>query len=305
MVTTFVTHSNLQQSAANLDNTRVYRQCQEAKMAINYLQLIENLAIMFKLQRPNIDNIIDNFIATIDWAKNVVITYKAYCKTNNIQIVKDPSNNLRWLSNQINKNADEKYILKGYVNHPATLAWTGYLEGLKYYYNIHYYESVKRQFNIDSNTKPYQLLSTNPDLPWWITNPIIQASYKNNLLFKELTRQRTEWYMYKSDFMDVTQTPIFACGNLWLAKLNRDQLQIIAKCNNINEIPVSFMWQVCDIPNYSQKGSPIQITDVEGYPAINGGILYTMYYNSLIPEYFRQIAYYWYYKLTYSKLIVS
>lgn len=293
MVTTFVVDSDLRKSAYMLSKKHVHNQCREALMAIGYLNKINYVCTLLNLPTcPNINNnVIQDFLAKVNWARQIVIQYKAYCKNINYELVFNRNQSTyRWLpsSRKDLLVESENYLFKGYVNHPATLAWVGHVEALMEYCNIHNNVSIERGFQ--SNIENF-IIDKPIIWPWWIKNPIVIASYRNNLLMKELIRGYEPWYTKMTDFIAVKNHAIFSCGNIWLAKLDEQTLYNIHN-NNLQQLN---LWEICDKPNYgSTSKTVINKVNIIEYPGCDykmGWYLYYLLINDKFPVQYKLAAF--------------
>ena len=298
MVTSFIVHSDLNTSANLLDHShahghhpRLNNQCREAIMMINYLEKINFIVQMFNFpvcptyqSTDSIEIKVKVFLAQVNWAKEVVSTYRNHCKQQNMELAVS-STTYRWITygDKDMLSPGEKFLFKGYINHPATLAWAGHLNALKYYCNVHRDVSIKRGYHV---TIPEYPVQEPIQFPWWVTNDIMHTSYRNNLLWKEIVRNEPPWYTVNEYFTSVAEHPIYGCGNLWLAKLDYDTLLLIAN----NQVDQLKFWQICDPPNYSNPKSKVQIVEEKGKPGKHGWCLYQIYTNQNIHQYFRNAS---------------
>ena len=87
----------------------------------------------------------------------------------------------------------------GYINHPMTKMWDGYVGGLKHYFNLCIDEWVRRGYKnkmekyTDDTSGASALWSGKPDLggsisevlPWWFFNSQIHETMKASLIRKD------------------------------------------------------------------------------------------------------------------------
>jgi hypothetical protein len=73
---------------------------------------------------------------------------------------------------------------KAWSNHPAVLMWKGYVDGLKYYYNIFWWECVNNRGVKAKKLQPFEGF-LNSELPPWVGNERFHASHRSNLLRKD------------------------------------------------------------------------------------------------------------------------
>lgn len=71
---------------------------------------------------------------------------------------------------------------RGWVNHPATLMWKGYVDALKLYYNLCVVEWQRR-----GCTNRMLLYPTveQPEMPWWMGIPEFHLGHQSNLIRKD------------------------------------------------------------------------------------------------------------------------
>ena len=71
---------------------------------------------------------------------------------------------------------------KGWINHPATKMWRGYLEALKLYYDTIVEEWINRGYN---NTMPMYIVNrSNVKLPHWLDEDFC-SRHRSALLYKD------------------------------------------------------------------------------------------------------------------------
>lgn len=86
---------------------------------------------------------------------------------------------------------------KGWSNHPAVMQWRGHLDALKYYFNVHRSEAIRRGIKI--SLPRYQGIAETADewnlseklgkqLPWFVNCPHFVYSHRASLMAKQ------EWY---------------------------------------------------------------------------------------------------------------
>jgi hypothetical protein len=86
-------------------------------------------------------------------------------------------------------NALEGKYKKGWVNHPATLAWVGHINALNHYTNVMIDEWVARGYN---NTMEKLPVTQPVEWPWWFTWDVLQNSHKASL-----NRKDPSYYSFK------------------------------------------------------------------------------------------------------------
>ena len=296
MVTTFVIHQNIYQSAKMLAKMHVHNQCREDIMAINYLLKLDYVCQLLQLQPcpaiPAIsDDIIADFLAKVAWARGIVTQYKDFAKEKQQELGYSKNNNsYQWFpyGRKDLLPEDYKFLFKGYVNHPATLAWAGHTQALMKHCNIHNQVALERDFK--SEIVPYDL-PEEVQWPWWVSNPIIIGSYRNNLLMKELVRGYDPWYTKDEEIVKIVEEPIYGCGNLWLVNLSYETLQLIYKeqWSQLN------FWEICDVPNYGVSGKTTtnKISLPEKMPkkdCLQGKYLYHLATHLEMPNFYKMWA---------------
>lgn len=78
---------------------------------------------------------------------------------------------------------DSESKSKGWVNHPATRSWTGYIDALKDYCNVMIKEWIKRGNN--NNMALYDIDSKEVKYPAWFSNKKVHYSHMARLLHKD------------------------------------------------------------------------------------------------------------------------
>jgi hypothetical protein len=71
---------------------------------------------------------------------------------------------------------------KGWVNHPCTIMWRGYVDALKHYYNLSITEWISRGYN---NTMSYEKITSKIIYPSFLGFDKFHASHRSNLLKKD------------------------------------------------------------------------------------------------------------------------
>lgn len=71
---------------------------------------------------------------------------------------------------------------KGWLNHPCTKMWTGFLPALKLYYNLSIYEWESRGYN--NNMALYDIDEESIVLPPWFGDAAFHRSHQSNLIRK-------------------------------------------------------------------------------------------------------------------------
>ena len=84
-----------------------------------------------------------------------------------------------------NKESKEKRIVIGFRNHPAVLQWRGYEDALKYYFNVHRAEALKREIKITASC--YTDLGPGGEIktPWFVNCPHYWYSHCASLYRKQ------------------------------------------------------------------------------------------------------------------------
>lgn len=224
---TFLTSSNYRESAKNLDDIRLEKQCIESQQI---LILIENLSLLSRLFNIPIPN---NPYLRRDWIRRVIIKY------NNIgKYLFYHQGNWIWISRKtkpyklkFNETAEiqkdgsilvfkktkrtftktiypkytvilnnDRLITFEFVYHPAVLMWLCYNESLKEYINAHIQElSIRNIDTLHMNT--YELDHNKNHKPIWVDDTEIHNNHKAILYIKEIKNNESAWYINKSDFV--------------------------------------------------------------------------------------------------------
>jgi len=88
--------------------------------------------------------------------------------------------------NVLNRSDHLKRTKSGKIawqNHPAVLMWAGYETALKHYFNAILLEWIARGYK--NNYEPYDDLSQDFEMPWWIGNEQFHSSHRQTLLSKD------------------------------------------------------------------------------------------------------------------------
>lgn len=278
MVTTFLLDTDIQKSANYLDNKRLFKQALEANTAIEYLAKIDYVANLFQLIFPvETTDIVQTFLSRVAWAKTVVETYKTYCKQHATALIYNKqTKTYRQVLTNVNNTllAEETYLFKGYVNHPAILAWVGHSNGLREYYNIHRLTAIQRGYK---TTIQPQIIDGSITYPWWTSNPILIVNYWNNLYWKEIMRVEKPWYVqpaFNDKLKILFDHPLFGTGNLWISKLDYQTVTNIYQ----NQVSNLNFYQICDTITYLPKDTMVpSMVDA-------GHLLYLIYLNNVPVE---------------------
>jgi hypothetical protein len=82
---------------------------------------------------------------------------------------------------QIINILDNKTDTKGWRSHPVVKMWVGYVDALKYYYNIIVAEWIKRGYQ---NNMPFYKLPNKVKMPWFVKCKAINYSHQASLIRK-------------------------------------------------------------------------------------------------------------------------
>jgi Pyrimidine dimer DNA glycosylase len=104
---------------------------------------------------------------------------------------------------------------RGYANHPITKMWTGYVDGLKFYFNCCIDEWAGRGYK--NTMEKYELPSETPPLPWWFFNEQVHEAMKASLLRKD--------EKYYSSRISLTSQEYSKFGYVWTNRLTKEQVQ--------------------------------------------------------------------------------
>lgn len=223
MVNTFFPRSTPQRSVKCLDSRRLNKQIVEAMQILNLLNDANYIVNHYSLDKcPEGKESGKLFYERVIWFKNVFKVFKdkkdyLCCnkKTNEYFITSD-------------KNIFDKYLTsnhrkitgKGFVCHPTTLSWIGFIDALKHYINLCIDEWILRG---NKNNRPkYILSSDNIIYPFWCTWKPMNSSHKSALIRKEIARNEPKWYMKKKYMYKIINTPYISAGYLWLTHLDED-----------------------------------------------------------------------------------
>tara|TARA_R110000824_G_scaffold82342_3_gene206376 strand:+ start:591 stop:1100 length:510 start_codon:yes stop_codon:yes gene_type:complete len=106
------------------------------------------------------------------------------------------------------------YDKKGWLNHPATVMWTGYENALKEYVNTMITEWKARGYN---NTMQYYDIGGWVTYPDWLGSERIHKSHRMNLLRKDFTYYSKFWPEEAiHNVMNIETYPYYwPVGNRW------------------------------------------------------------------------------------------
>lgn len=192
MVNTFLPYSSYQECARVLDWKRLGKQRVEAQQILRLLEDLEIVAAALNLPYAEGRDV-------REYVREVMREYRR-----GPMVVEDPaSGTFFWVPRgQVLEGG--RPLKLGWIHHPATLMWFGYLNSLRLYLSIMITEWVRRGY---VNNMPYPLISSPTSVipnPPWLGREDIHLSHRRNLLAKNPEH-------YSQFFGDVSPTQ----GYVW------------------------------------------------------------------------------------------
>lgn len=226
MVNTFLTHSDFDETAQNLDPRRRNKQKVEAYQILCLCEDLNFISDVLNMPKPTEEK--DHW----QWIRDVVKVYKKssikYIKHNSEyklvteKIFLEYKNKIKYMRNNnisyqiINQNditnkndnkdneeiciyATDRIVNFGFGYHPAVQMWLGYEDALKGYINSIIKECLaigyKNNMEIYNITKGYMK-------PQWVYDSQLLENHRAALYKKEIVRKENSWYANKPEFVN-------------------------------------------------------------------------------------------------------
>lgn len=118
---------------------------------------------------------------------------------------------------------------KGWINHPATKMWKGYVNELKKYTNEMIKEWIRRGYKNTMELYDTELEETTK--PWFVSCKILHYSHMASLMRKDRT-------YYKPFFYKKYPIEFEFFSYLWIGDLTSEDIQQIIEYNKKNYLPI-------------------------------------------------------------------